>query len=93
MGNLSGAFHGLHSELLRGLTMGLRWSEPREQFTYERRGANYYGFCEVDEKLACKVIVRPRLSDLRKAMHVHQSMHHGQLAFPEPEPLPDLPPW
>jgi hypothetical protein len=69
--------------------VAVRYFEPREEYSYEKRGANYYGFCDK----ACKVIVRPHLSQLRKAMQVHNSQHHGQLSFPVPEPLPDLPPW
>lgn len=65
----------------------MRYFEPREEYSYEKRGNNQYGFCDK----GCKVIVRPNLPSLRKAMQAHYSAHHGQMTFPEPPEYDDPP--
>lgn len=75
----------------------MRYFEPREAYSYEKRGQNFYGFCEADSEQACKVIVRPNMRSLRDAMQKHYAMTHGRarqllLDVPSSE-LPDVPPF
>ncbi len=65
----------------------MKWFEPKNEYAYEKRGNNWYGFCDS----GCKVIVRPNMRSLRTAMDQHHAAHHGQmrLEIPAPPAWPD----
>jgi len=70
----------------------MRYFEPRENYSYEKRGANWYAFCDD----GCKVIVRPTLRAMRDAMDKHYGFHHGQMALELNAgrlDVPDVPPF